>query len=113
MNKKQLKEQRAKLEKTKNFNSNIDGVRIFEKMPKIDISMELEDSLKSLMENKFVKSSRIFDTKDGGINTLTLMILKESFTEEELINGFDKIKSQIDRDFYTISYIIRLIKKVL
>lgn len=103
----------CKLEKTKNFNSNIDGVRIFEKMPKIDISMELEDSLKSLMENKFVKSSRIFDTKDGNINTLTLMILKESFTEEELMNGFDKIKSQIDRDFYTISYIIRLIKKVL
>ena len=103
----------CKLEKTRNFDSNIEGVRIFEGMPEINISSELEEALTSFMENKFVRASRIFDTKDGNINTLTLMILSENFTEEELIKGFKEIKSQIDRDFYTISYIIRLIKKVL
>ena len=82
-------------------------------MPEINISSELEEALKNLMENKFVKNSRIFDTKEGNINTLTLMILKENFSEEELIKGFNEIKLQIDRDFYTISYVIRLINKVL
>ena len=103
----------CKLEKTKNFSTELQGVRVFEGMPEINISSELEESLSSLMENKYVKASRIFDTKDGNINTLTLMILKENFNEEELIKGFNEIKSQIDRDFYTISYIIRLINKVI
>ncbi len=103
----------CKLEKTKNFSAELEGVRIFEGMPEINISSELEESLNNLMENKYVKASRIFDTKEGNINTLTLMILKENFSEEELIKGFDEIKSQIDRDFYTISYIIRLINKVI
>ena len=87
--------------------------QIFEGMPEINISSGLEEALNNLMENKYVKASRIFDTKEGNINTLTLMILKENFTEEELIKGFNEIKSQIDRDFYTISYIIRLINKVI
>ena len=99
--------------KTKNFSRELQGIRIFEGMPEINISSELEEALNSLMENKYVKASRIFDTKEGNINTLTLMILKENFNEEELIKGFKEIKSQIDRDFYTISYIIRLINKVI
>ncbi|MBS4955703.1 MAG: pentapeptide repeat-containing protein [Clostridium sp.] len=103
----------CKLEKTKNFSTELQGIRIFEEMPEINISSELEEALSRLMENKYVKASRIFDTKDGNINTLTLMILKENFNEEELIKGFNEIKSQIDRDFYTISYIIRLINKVI
>lgn len=103
----------CKLEKVRNFNAESNGVRIFDGMPEISISTELEEALNNLMENKFVKDSRIFDTKDGNINTLTLMILNENFSEEELIKGFNEIKSQIDRDFYTISYIIRLIKKVI
>ena len=103
----------CKLEKTKNFSTELQGIRIFEEMPEINISSELEEALSRLMENKYVKASRIFDTKDGNINTLTLMILKENFNEEELIKGFNEIKSQIDRDFYTISYVIRLINKVI
>ena len=80
----------CKLEKTKNFSTDLQGVRVFEGMPEINISLELEESLNSLMENKYVKASRIFDTKEGNINTLTLMILKENFNEEELIKGLMK-----------------------
>ena len=101
----------CKLEKTLNFKKDINGIRIFEDMPKLELSEELSKALCSLIENKYVKTSRIFDTKDGGINTLTIMILLENFTEEELVKGFEIIKDQIDRDFYTISYIIKLISK--
>lgn len=103
----------CKLEKARNFNKELEGVRIFDEMPVMELSVELKAALEDFMENIFVKNSRIFDTKDGGINTLTLMILLENFSESELIQGFDKIKSKIDRDFYTISYIIRMIKKEL
>ena len=41
------------------------------------------------------------------------MILLGIFSESELIQGFDKIKSKIDRDFYTISYIIRIKKELV
>ena len=84
---------------------------------------EVADKLKEYMsENNAMelKDKEIIDklqnlvlTKEGNINTLTLMILKDNFSEEELIKGFNEIKSQIDRDFYTISYIIRLINKVI
>lgn len=103
----------CKIAKALNFNPNNKGIRIFDNMPELELSDEFKASLEDFLENKFVKSSRIFDTKDGGINTLTLMILFEKFSEEELIKGFSTIKSQIDRDFYTISYIIRLLEKSL
>ena len=99
------------LEKTKNLNRELKEVRILDEMPEINLSNELKSSLENFMENKYVKSSRIFDTKDGGINTLTVMILLENFSENELIEGFSKIKSKIERDFYTISYIIKMIQK--
>lgn len=101
----------CKLEKTKNLNRELKEVRILDEMPEINLSNELKSSLENFMENKYVKSSRIFDTKDGGINTLTVMILLENFSENELIEGFSKIKSKIERDFYTISYIIKMIQK--
>ena len=101
----------CKLEKTKNLNRELKEVRILGEMPEINLSNELKSSLENFMENKYVKSSRIFDTKDGGINTLTVMILLENFSENELIEGFSKIKSKIERDFYTISYIIKMIQK--
>ena len=85
----------CKLEKARNFNKELEGVRIFDEMPVMELSVELKAALEDF------------------INTLTLMILLENFSESELIQGFDKIKSKIDRDFYTISYIIRMIKKEL
>ena len=85
----------CKLEKTKNLNRELKEVRILDEMPEINLSNELKSSLENFMENKYVKSSRIFDTKDGGINTLTVMILLENFSENELIEGFSKIKPSL------------------
>ena len=61
----------CKLEKARNFNKELEGVRIFDEMPVMELSVELKAALEDFMENIFVKNSRIFDTKDGGINTLT------------------------------------------
>ena len=79
---------------------------------KLDISNELEKAILSAMENQYIKKSRVLDTKEGSINGLSIMILKERFSEETLIKGMKHIKENIDRDFHTLSYISRIIKSI-
>ena len=81
-------------------------------MPEFEISEKLEKLVLNVMENQFIKKSRVFDTKDGTINTLTLMILSEKFDEETLLEGLHYVKYEVDREFHTLSYIIRLIQNM-
>ncbi|MDR3597491.1 pentapeptide repeat-containing protein [Clostridium sp.] len=98
--------------KAKNLKENENGIRVFEQMPEFEISEDIKKLVADLMDNEFIKKSRVFDTKDGTINTLTLMILSEKFDEETLIEGLHFIKYEIDRDFHTLSYVIRLIQNM-
>lgn len=86
-------------------------VRIFNDMPILEISDNLNNAIKGLMEkNKYVKAARILDNKDGEINTLSIMILLENFDEEILIKGLKIVETTLEKDFCTLSYIIRLLK---
>lgn len=96
--------------KAKNLNLNDKNIRVFDTMPEFEISEQLEKVVLNAMENKFIKKSRVFDTKDGTINTLSLLILSEKFDEETLLEGLHYIKLEVDRDFHTLSYVIRLIQ---
>lgn len=98
--------------KAKNLNETANGIRVFDSMPDFEIDEELEKVVLSVMENEFIKKSRVFDTKEGTINTLTLMILNEKFDRDALIEGLHYIKFEIDRDFHTLSYILRLIENM-
>ncbi|MCM1988284.1 pentapeptide repeat-containing protein [Oceanirhabdus seepicola] len=96
--------------KAKNLNLKDSNIRIFDEMPQLEISAELEMAVKNIMKNDYVKKARIFDTKDGNINVLNLMILLDNFDESTLIKGLNIIKVELDRAFYTLSYIIKLLK---
>lgn len=96
----------------KNFDINSPKIRVYDEMPHLDISNELEMAILFAMENEYIKKSRVLDTKDGSINGLSIMILKERFSEETLIKGMKYIKENIDRDFHTLSYISRIIKSM-
>lgn len=98
--------------KAKNIKDNDKGIRVFESMPEFEIDEELEKLVLGAMENEFIQKSRVFDTKDKKINTLTLMILSEKFDRDTLVEGFHYIKFEVDRDFHTLSYIIRLIQNM-
>jgi hypothetical protein len=76
----------------------------------LDISKELRSTVENVLKNKYVKHARVLDTKDGGINLLNIIILLENFDEETLIKGLNLIQVQLDREFYTLSYIIRFLK---
>lgn len=62
------------------------------------------------MTNSFIKASRVLDTKEGKINPVKICLLQKLFSEEELIKGFNAMIEEIDRDFYTLSYLLRFFK---
>lgn len=100
------------MNKAKNLDMNTPGIRIFEEMPKLEISEELRTAILTAMENKYVKKARVLDTKDGGLNTLNIMLLLENFTEETIITGLKLIVTKLDREFFTLSYIIKFLKNM-
>jgi len=98
------------LTKAKNLSIKNSDTKVFSEMPQIEISEELRTAVIDAMKNKHVKAARILDTRDGGINTINLMILLENFDEETLISGLNKIKTELDCAFYTLSYIVKFLK---
>lgn len=99
-------------EKAKNLNMKDPGIKVFNEMPQIDISEELKNAVINSMNNEYVKESRVLDTKDGSLNLLNLMILLENFNEETLIKGLNVIENELDKDFCTLSYIIKYIERL-
>lgn len=96
--------------KAKNLNVKSSDIKIFNEMPDLQISDELRNATMDAMKNSYVKAARVLDTKDGNINMLSLMILLENFNEEALIKGLNIVQFQLDRDFYTLSYIIKFLQ---
>ena len=99
------------LGKAKNLDCKNPDIRVFHEMPQLEISDELARAVENVMKNEHVKKARVFDTKEGNFNLLNLMILLDNFGEPELIKGLNIIEVQLDRAFYTLSYIIKLINK--
>ncbi len=85
-------------------------VKIFDEMPKLTISEDLNTAVKEAMNNEFIKASRTLDTKTGEISPLSIMILLENFDEETLIKGLQLIGKKLDKSFCTLSYIINYLK---
>lgn len=100
------------ISKARNLNINNPEIRVFNEMPKIELSEELKNAALNTFNNKFVKASRVLDTKEGNLNYLNIMILLENFDEKTLINGLNYITDTLDRDFYTLSYLIKFIKNM-
>lgn len=100
------------ISKAKNLDIKNSEIRIYEEMPQIEISEDLKNVTLNALNNKYVKASRVLDTKDGSINLLSIMILLENFDEETLIKGLNLIANELDRDFYTLSYIIKFIQNM-
>lgn len=98
------------VKKAKNLNIKNLDVKVFDEMPQLEISTELETAITNVMNNKYVKESRTLDTKDGDLNMLSVMILLENFDEKTLIKGLNIIEDELDKDFCTLSYIIRFLE---
>ncbi|MEF9991865.1 MAG: pentapeptide repeat-containing protein [Romboutsia sp.] len=98
------------LSKAINLNYLDSKVKVFNEMPKLEVSERLETALKLAMTNKFIKASRTLDTKDRDINNISLMILLENFKEKDLVDGLNVMSDKLDKEFSTLSYIIKTLK---
>lgn len=86
-------------------------VMILDKFPKLEISEKLQDAIDKAMTNEHIKKSRVLDTKDREINTVSIMRLQDNFNEKALVEGLKIAAERIDRDFCTLSYLIKSIEK--
>ncbi|HEY5561694.1 MAG TPA: pentapeptide repeat-containing protein [Clostridiaceae bacterium] len=96
--------------KAKNLNIDNPEIKIYNEMPELNVSEDLRTTVENLMKNKYVKAARVLDTKEGGLNLLSIMILLENFDENTLIKGLNIVGAELDRPFYTLSYIIRFLQ---
>ncbi|MEA3423588.1 MAG: pentapeptide repeat-containing protein [Bacillota bacterium] len=88
-------------------------IRIFDEMPELNISEPLRKAAEKAMTNKYIKKSRVLDTKDKKINPISIMLLLEQFDEETLIKGLQLISEIIDKEFSVLSYIISAINRLI
>ncbi|RDY28034.1 pentapeptide repeat-containing protein [Romboutsia weinsteinii] len=98
------------ISKALNLNIKESEVKIFDEMPTVEMSERLENSINLAMKNQYVKKSRTLDTKDGGINNISVIILLENFKEKQLIEGFTLLSERMDKEFCTLSYIIKTLQ---
>lgn len=97
---------------TKAVNLVLEGqdVKVFDEMPELAMTRELEKVVENAMKNEFIKFARVLDTKEGKVSPISIMRLLEKFDEETLIKGLRKIKRTINEDFCTLSTIVEAIE---
>lgn len=99
------------ISKAVNLKFKDEDIKILDKFPNIEISDNLKASLDKAMDNEYIKRSRVLDTKEGKLNTVSIMRLKENFNEKSLVQGLKIASERIDRDFCTLSYLIKAIER--
>ncbi len=100
------------LSKAINLELSGQDIKVFNEMPALNISKELEKAAQAAMKNEFVKYARVLDTKEGQVSPISMMRLLEEFDEETLIKGLKMMKNGIDKDFCTLTTIIEAIKTI-
>lgn len=96
-----------------NLDTSDPEIRIFDEMPELNISEQLKEAVEKAMTNEFIKKSRVLDTRDKRINSISMMILLEQFDEEKLIKGLQLIGETLDKEFSVLSYIISAIDRAI
>lgn len=88
-------------------------IKYFETMPKLEISQPLTEAILDLMKNPFIAKARVLDTKDKTINPISVMRLLDQFSEEDLIVHGKALSEAVTREFYTLSYLVKSLSKLV
>lgn len=98
------------LSKVKSMEYKDGEVEMYEDFPELNISEDLKGAINKAMDNLHIKKSRVLDTKEGSINTISLLLLLEKFNEKTLVSALNILSDRIDKDFYTLSYLIKAVE---
>ncbi len=97
----------------KNFPAEVDGLVVLPSQPSQDsVTDELRSTIERLRSNDLIRRSNTLHGKKGKINTLTVLILQKDYTEEELIRYLPMLPQYVASQFYTISYLKAMLKKI-
>lgn len=80
--------------------------------PTSDFDPILIKTVESLRENDFIRRSAVFHLKRKKINTVTLKFLLRIFDSGFLVENIHQLNEEITRDFYTVSYIVRVLTRL-
>ncbi|OIJ22029.1 hypothetical protein BKP45_04955 [Anaerobacillus alkalidiazotrophicus] len=99
------------LKGVKNFRIEDHDITILNDMPNIVVNQTLNDLIDDLRKNDYIRRSKVLHLKKNRINTLNISILLEYFTDEELIIGLKLAGEKLNKNFSTVSYLIKFIQK--
>ena len=101
------------LSTAQNFPEDKSGIIFLAGMPAYsDFSSDLLEVTEQLRNNDIVRRSNVLHLKRGKINTLSLYILCQTFSEDELIKAFSVLPEHITTQFHTVSYLKKLLTKM-
>lgn len=96
--------------KALNMDLSGEGVQVFEQMPVLEMSKELQKTVVAAMTNEYIKYARVLDTKEGKVNPISMMLLLQEFEEETLIKGLKHLKKSVNENFSTLGFISEAIR---
>ena len=100
------------LSKAKNVPEDITGIKMFSRPLDEPISDELAAVVQALRENDNIRRSHTLHGKNRTLNLLSLIILKETYSEEDLVRLLPLLPQYISTQFYTFSYLDALLTKI-
>ena len=99
--------------KARKFPADTTGITFLSKLPPVsDFSSALLQVVQDLRMNDIIRRSHTLHLKGGRVNTLTLQILLMDYSEDTLITLLPQIPPLLTSQFYTLSYLKTLLKKV-
>ena len=101
------------ISKTRKFPLDCTGITFFHTPPAADtFSDELLQVVEELRSNDIIRRSHTLHLKKGKVNTLSLHILLQSYSEDDLIALLPQVPQYLATQFYTLSYLKNLLKKI-
>lgn len=101
------------ISKTRKFPLDCTGITFFHTPPAADtFSDELLQVVEELRSNDIIRRSHTLHLKKGKVNTLSLHILLQSYSEDDLIALLPQVPRYLATQFYTLSYLKNLLKKI-
>lgn len=95
-----------------NFPKNCEGIVVVDSFPPQDsVSKELMDVIEELRHCDAIRRSRILHGRNGRVNTFTIMILKNDYSEEQLIHYLPILPELITTEIHTLSHVKTLLNK--
>jgi len=95
-----------------NYDLGISNICISSNPPVSHFDPDLIKVVEDLRSNSFIRKSAVFHLKRQKTNTVTLKFLLLRFSSDFLIENIPVLAQEIKRDFYTVSYVVRILTRL-